>query len=178
MRITWSSNERIDNANRINATEEGGGGGRRCCCCSERQLIDTLSHLFPQLLHASSILLELLQPHILHWGLPPEARAPLALQRLPLPPLGLHLVQQLHVLLVELLQGCGPVAVVRGNVNDRCGRGGEEAVDDGIDAWVAKGESLAGGGEDDDGNLSAAEDAELTGLLEEACTALREADLT
>lgn len=53
----------------------------------------------------------------------------------------------------------------------------EEAVEDGVDGRVAKGEGLAGWGEDDDGDVGTAEDGELTGFLEEASPALGEAHL-
>lgn len=54
---------------------------------------------------------------------------------------------------------------------------GEEAVDDGLDVWVAEGEDFSGGGEDDDPDLHAAEGAELARLLEEPRPPLREGNL-
>ncbi|KAG6532540.1 hypothetical protein ZIOFF_006386 [Zingiber officinale] len=56
-------------------------------------------------------------------------------------------------------------------------RPAREAVEDGVDGGVAVGEGLAARGEDDDGELGAAEVGELVGLVEEAGTAFREAHL-
>lgn len=52
----------------------------------------------------------------------------------------------------------------------------EEAVDHGVGGRVAEDESPLAWGEDDDGGLRAAQNAELAGLLEETCPALGEGD--
>lgn len=64
------------------------------------------------------------------------------------------------VSLHDLQRGRGYVAVV--------GTAVEEAVDGGIDIWVAKGESLVARREDNESNLSTTESAKLAGLLEKA----------
>lgn len=85
-----------------------------------------------------------------------------------------NLVEQLGVLAVELLHGGSSVEAAVGDIHEGGGgiRGAKEAIDNGINTWVSKGEGFAGRGEDDDGDLGTTEDAEFTGLLEEACSAL------
>ncbi|CAL5349201.1 unnamed protein product [Camellia sinensis] len=69
---------------------------------------------------------------------------------------------------------CHPRAVV---LLGGGGGSGEVSIDHGVDAGLAESEGALSGRFDDNGDLSAAEDAELTGLLEEAGTAFREGDL-
>ncbi|CAL5418247.1 unnamed protein product [Camellia sinensis] len=78
--------------------------------------------------------------------------------------LGVFLVEIEHRRAVFLLGGGG-------------GGSGEVSIDHGVDAGLAESEGALSGRFDDNGDLSAAEDAELTGLLEEAGTAFREGDL-
>ena len=89
--------------------------------------------------------------------------------------LGVQLRTQLAILAVQLRDG---VVARGGEAGPRLRRGVEESVEDGLDGGVAKGEGLAGGGEDDGGDVGATEDGELAGLLEKPRAALGEAHLT
>ncbi|CAL5418257.1 unnamed protein product [Camellia sinensis] len=87
------------------------------------------------------------------------------------PLLRLQFLRNLGVFLVEIEHRRAVVLLGGG------GGSSEVSIDHGVDAGLAESEGALSGRFDDNGDLSAAEDAELTGLLEEAGTAFREGDL-
>ncbi|KAM7470542.1 hypothetical protein LguiA_008725 [Lonicera macranthoides] len=112
------------------------------------QLISPIQNITLQFLKRLQILSQFLNPQILHTTFIPPKPSPPSL---------------LFDLLIVLLR----IEFVDGYFGS-----GEVAVEDGVDGGVAEGEKTVGGRGDDDGDLSAGDETEIAGLLEEACSAL------
>lgn len=147
------------------------------------QLVDPSHHVLLELLHRPPKLLQLAQPELLDGRLPPAlppVRPPHLVQRLPALPLRLQLVEDPRQYRVEVAQVRVPVGLdepALARVGRRPGVLGEEPVDNVLDLRVTEGEDLAGGGEDDDPYVDAAEGAELARFLEKPGPPFREGHL-